>query len=208
MRSRLLGATCIVASVATACALWRALLRPPVHRPVFDESMLGASVGDVVFFCTTTWRGRLIRLLGDVDDEFTHVGVIARSDQHGLHVVHASPVEGSTVRMDRLVDLLSRREISCAAIYHPRVSESEALRAASIARSYANTRTPFDHEFRLEDDHAVYCTELVWLSYRNAGLRIHRTGSIVFPSDLIHSGFFRPGARTSNRSRGNVSFRE
>ncbi len=79
-------------------------------------------------------------------------------------------------------------------------------RAAGIASTYADARIPFDHEFRLEDDRAVYCTELVWRSYRHLGLHIRASGGIVFPSDLIDSGFFDARARTSNRRRAIVSF--
>lgn len=155
-----------------------------------------------MFFRTTTWRGRLVRLFESGDDEFTHVGVIVRTSALGLDVAHASPVAEREVRVDRLSDLLSRSEISSVAVYHPRAGETDARRAAGIALSYANAHTPFDDEFRLDEDRTVYCTELVWLAYRKFGLRIGASERILFPSDLVASGFFRPGRKVDLVSGG------
>jgi len=139
-----------------------------------------------IFFGTTTWRGRLVRLFESRDDEFAHVGVIV-GVEGDARVVHADPTGAGAVRLERLSELLRREEISSIAIYHPRVRDAEAARAAKTALKYASSRTPFDFEFSLTDDHAVYCTELVWLLYRTAGLRIERSSHILFPSDLLQN---------------------
>ncbi len=68
-----------------------------------------------------------------------------------------------------------------------------------VAEEYAAKETPFDFDFELADDHAVYCTELIWLSYRTAGLKIKATRNILFPADLVHTGFFKPLVATFGR---------
>jgi len=161
-----------------------------------DDTDRAASVGDIVFIRTTTWRGRFVRLLELGNDDFAHVGVIVRAAPD-LEIVHASPTESGTVRVDRLSTLLARSEATSFAIYHPRSSPSEATRAAAIALKYAADHTPFDTRFDLAEDRAVYCTELVWLAYRGAGLRIESLSDILFPSDLIQSGFFEIGPSRS-----------
>jgi uncharacterized protein YycO len=163
-------------------------------------------VGDVVFLNTTTWRGRFVRFIDPGPAEFAHVGIIVRADGAGLQVAHAAPEGAGMVLVERLDALLLRSEITSAVVYRPRISRTAAGRAAAIAVAYANARTPFDHEFRLHDDRTIYCTELVWLSFRAFGLDVNEGESILFPSDLIASGFFapavarRPDATTASAS--------
>lgn len=61
-----------------------------------------------------------------------------------------------------------------------------------IAGRYASRRTPFDTDFELADDSAIYCTELVWICYREAGLRATSADRVLFPSELLNQGFFEP----------------
>jgi hypothetical protein len=148
-------------------------------------------VGDVVFFRTTTWRGRLVRLLQENGEDFTHAGIVVDAAIPATRVAHACPVEPAIVRIDLLSDLLAKDEITSIAIYRPGVGKAEALKAAMIAKEYAAREIPFDVEFELANDDAIYCTELIWLSYRGAGLKIKASRNILFPVDLLHSGFFK-----------------
>jgi uncharacterized protein YycO len=146
----------------------------------------------VLFVRTTTWRGRIVRFIEGGPTEFAHVGVIVDAGAAGLRVAHAAPEGAGMVRIESLEALLSRSEVTSAAVYRPRISKTAASQAAAIAVAYASARTPFDHEFQLHDDRTIYCTELVWLSFRDYGLQLNGKSSIVFPSDLLATGFFEP----------------
>jgi uncharacterized protein YycO len=146
------------------------------------------SPGDVIFFRTITWCGRIVRLLEYNGDNFTHVGVVVRCTA-GIYVAHASPAGPALARVDRLSDLLSSNEITSFSVYRPRASDHALVRAARIAQSYADRKVPFDFDFELGDDKKIYCTELVWLAYRAAGLRNTSRG-ILFPDDLLRTNFF------------------
>lgn len=180
------------AIVALTCGMVLACTSKPnaVERHARSADPSAVSVGDVIFFRTITWRGRLVRALETGQGDFAHVGIIVSTDDD-VYVVHASP-SPSVVTINKLDDLLARDEITSAVIYRPRVRAAEAVRAASVAAEYASRKTPFDFRFNLADDHQIYCTELIWLSYRAVGLKIEGSGGILFPDDLVQSGFFRP----------------
>lgn len=153
------------------------------------------AAGDVVFFRTTTWRGRLVRALEGDSEEYTHVGIVIDADTKAPRIAHACPIKPAIVRIERLPDILANDEVTSAVIYRPRVPEAQARKAALIAERYAARKVPFDFEFDLADDSAVYCTELIWLSYRGAGLKIEVSHNIIFPADLVRAGFFVPLTR-------------
>ena len=180
---------------AAICALIAAgLLLAVRHSAKRQEVRLavpaGLARGDVVLFRTTTWRGQLVRAL-QRDGNFAHAGILVQGGGDA-RVAHACPTQPAVVKIERLADLLRRDEITSAAYYRPRVSPDAAARAAAIAREYARRATPFDFEFDLSTDRAVYCTELIWLAYRSAGLRLATRGRIIFPADLVRTGFLAP----------------
>lgn len=178
----------IVCTCALACGRAQAEVRFPSKM-----KRVAASVGDVVFLRTTTWRGRVVRIFESGRDDFSHVGVVVEVAGDSLRIAHAAPGEDGglgIVRVDELAALLARDDVVSADIYHARVSEDDAKRAAGIALGYAKSQTPFDRNLRLDDDHAVYCTELVWLSYGQFGLTVRSRSAILFPSDLLTTGFF------------------
>lgn len=188
-----------LAFLGAAFALWFPS-KPRAAERCAGLTMLPAiSAGDVVFFRTTTWRGSLVRLLQENGDDFTHAGIVVDAASNDVRVAHACPVEPAIVRIDRLSDLLAKDEITSVAIYRPRVRRAEALKATMIAEDYAARQIAFDFEFDLADDHAVYCTELIWLSYRIAGLKFKASRNIIFPADLVHTGFFEPLATWASR---------
>jgi hypothetical protein len=184
--------TCAIVLLAGAIALYWSSQSRALGRRAGLMIAEPISVGDVVFFHTTTWRGRLVRILQQDGDNFTHVGIVVDAGANDVRIAHACPVKPAIVRIERLVNVLARPEITSATVYRPRVRKGEAVRAAAIAEQYASRQTPFDFNFELTDDQAVYCTELVWIAYRQAGLTIKASRNILFPSDLVHAGFFEP----------------
>lgn len=156
-----------------------------------------ATVGDVVFFQTTTWRGQLVRFLQTGDAGFTHVGIVV-ANERGIEIAHASPLGPRTVQIEPLDRILTAKDVTGCAVYHAAVTDAEAARAARIATDYALRRIPFDFDFDLSNDSAVYCTELVWLSYRSAGLRLPAYSGILFPADLLKTDFFERNAPSNH----------
>lgn len=197
-------AACALAVLLGFCGAVGAWMRPDVDCRINPAARHAISVGDVVFFRTTTWRGKIVRLLQFDTDDYAHAGVVV-GNVPDLLVAHACPTEPATVRIESLHELLMRDEITAFAVYRPRAGQTEAVRAGRIAADYAHRATPFDFDFNLGDDREVYCTELVWLAYRSSGLTIEATDRILFPAELLHTRFFeevRPGGRAPCLPRG------
>jgi hypothetical protein len=99
---------------------------------------------------------------------YSHVGVVVSSDL-GMDVIHSLPGDSYSAGV--------RRE--ALAIFMAEAEEVGFYRLDSLAapqrirmRQYltAMIGIPFDYEFRLSDAGSVYCTELVLLALRAAGV--------------------------------------
>ncbi|MCB1036927.1 MAG: hypothetical protein KDD47_24080, partial [Acidobacteria bacterium] len=129
--------------------------------------------GDLLFR-----RGRSLNshavLLADPEAEFSHVAIVV-GEGASQRVVHAVPPEGESTAGGTVEEVVGeflspKRATSWAAFRvrsHDRVL---AERAARAAEAFARQKLPFDDRFDLEDAGRLYCTELVWEAYRQAGL--------------------------------------
>jgi hypothetical protein len=143
--------------------------RSPVPLPA--EGAL--EEGDLVFRRGSSPLSRFV-LGTDAVAAYSHVGILAVVGGR-LQVVHVSVGEGGPAsdrtRADPLSTFLSPDRAEAWAVYRLR-REAERLGplAAEGARRYLSDGRTFDAAFDLQDDTRLYCTELVWRSYRAAGL--------------------------------------
>jgi hypothetical protein len=94
------------------------------------------------------------------------------------------------------------RFFSPAAAERAEVRRPDARKAAEAASREAlgfyERRIPFDRRFDISDEKSVYCTELVWLAYKRAGLDLSEGtadflaevplyGKVLLPSRLGES---------------------
>lgn len=120
-------------------------------------------------------------------------------------MIHATPTrseisEGGSVKSEELKEFLSSNRITQAVLYRLREDAGGlAEAAASAAQAYAARGTPFDHKFDLSISDALYCTELVWLAYRRAGVDlvdgVPDGKTILLPSALRQSRHLEEIAR-------------
>lgn len=118
--------------------------------------------GDLIFVRGGSPAGLLVRAVSG-PDAYSHVGIVRHRD--GMpHVIHATPEHG--VRAEPLDRFLADPTVRRVAVYRA----SRGARAAEFAESCIGT--PFD--FALDDTGggALYCTELVWRAYRDAGIEV------------------------------------
>lgn len=131
----------------------------------------GLRDGDVVFRRGVGWISNSVLAL-DENASYSHVGIVVRAGD-SVFVIHVEPKTdtglGHAVR-EPITEFLSERKASAAAVYRiPEESRQSAARAARMAMEYANRSAPFDDRFDANTSSAVYCTELVWRAYREAG---------------------------------------
>lgn len=124
--------------------------------------------GDILLVCGKTWRSKIVNLVDDGDSSFTHSGIIRVID--GVpHVIHASP-ETELVQMERAEVFLSPEKVDRASLFRVREDPAAAAEASLNALKYYEERVHFDSAFDGEDHGSLYCTELIWIAYEQAGI--------------------------------------
>ena len=141
--------------------------------------------GDVLLRRGTSLNSHAV-LLADPETHYSHVGLVAR--QNGtLVVVNSVPSTGEDaggVRAEPIASFLApEKAVAWTALRLADDPEGAAPRAAAAALALATDHVRFDDDFDLADASAIYCTELVWRTYRDAGLDLvdGRFDSIDFP---------------------------
>jgi hypothetical protein len=137
--------------------------RAGVAGVTFDATM--AETGDLVFRRGSGVRSQAV-LQGDPQSPYSHVGLVVREDAERW-VIHALP--GAGVVREHLDDFLA--EARLAALYRVEGlsdAEREGVRVAALEM----LGRPFDDALDLSNPEALYCTELVWLAFRNVGVEL------------------------------------
>jgi hypothetical protein len=153
-------------------------------------------------------RGRSLEsfavFLADKNRDYSHIGIVVVENGNPF-VIHAVPGESATepetVIKERPADFLSRDKASRFAVYRSVFQAGEREKVALKALEYYQNNTGFDHEYNLDSDQKVYCTELVLKAYEQASLDTRWlelkeirlfSGSrkILFPGTFINSPQF------------------
>ena len=127
--------------------------------------------GDLIFRSGVSVDSQLIKMF-DPGSKYSHVGMIDVRDGNA-YVVHIEPDErgDSKVRRDPLADFLAPRKADGFAVYHVLPDDDQRARAAiQAALGYQARGVLFDRDFSLDTEDKMYCTELVWRAYLDAGL--------------------------------------
>lgn len=154
--------------------------------------------GDLLFIQGRTWRGYVVLMLDHNHKDFSHVGLIQLRD--GVpYLIHASPTSSAgrpdgAVQIEPLAEVLSSGTVEKAALYRLHDEYKQfAPPAVAIAENFAAHAVPFDHDFSLLSPDKLYCTELIWLAYKRAGLDLvgmtPDQSTVLLPSMLYESPY-------------------
>jgi hypothetical protein len=127
--------------------------------------------GDLIFRSGVSVDSHLIKLF-DPGSKYSHVGMIDVRDG-GAYVVHIEPDEQgeNRVRREPLAEFLVPGKADGFAVYHVLPDDDQRARAAiRAALGYQARGVTFDRDFNLDTQDKMYCTELVWRAYVEAGL--------------------------------------
>lgn len=157
--------------------------------------------GDLLF---RKGRSLLSRAVLEVDPGagFSHVGLVVRRGGRALviHVEPGSSVDpGSTVRVEPLTRYLAPAKASAAALHRVDAPAALRRRATAVALGYARRGLDFDDAYDLSTPDALYCTELVWRAYLEAGLDLvdAELDSLTVP--LLQGPYLLPGRLLASR---------
>jgi hypothetical protein len=193
---------CLALSYISIRLFFRLQTQTPTIQ-TFNYSRLQS--GDLIF---RRGEGVLSQMLfsADKNSTFSHVGIIKLVNNRPL-VIHASTGEplgtDAIVRMDSLETFLKRDKTSAIAIYRLKEgSLKTSEKVANIAQKYADQKLAFDSDFDLKTPDRLYCTELVWKAYQEAGIDLvdgkfdqlnipFKQGFYLLPSRLLASQYLK-----------------
>ena len=159
----------------------------------------GLQSGDIIFRRGPSIESEVVMTL-DRAANFSHAGIVLRErdETFVIHVVTGEDGPNIT-KVESIRDYL-RSDRATAAIAYRSVNEnpSQIAQAVEAARRYADQQVPFDSDFDLTSDRALYCTELVWRAYQHAGVDLIEEpldppttslvkSPILWPSNLLRS---------------------
>lgn len=171
-------------------------------KPLFDVSSITLESGDVAFRRGGSLASELV-LSADGRSAFSHVGIIEIVE--GVPwVVHAvvdePPGDPGSVKFEPLGDFFAPDRAIGAAIYRPKLPfQIRGKAAARMAMSYANRHLPFDSDFDLETPDKMYCTELVWRAYREAGIELAEGTFDKLSLPFAHDDYLLPSTLQASR---------
>jgi hypothetical protein len=174
------------------------------HKIILPDD-LELQKGDLIFR-----RGRSIEsqivLLSDGNSDYSHVGIIYIKNKKPF-VIHSVPAENGEeyelIKMESVGAFLSKDKATRFAVFR---LEDTLMNITATASDFAYNcylrKYCFDNQYDLLSDKKLYCTELIWKAYKNAGLdivqnRLHDINLIfinkkmIMPSSLIESKFLK-----------------
>lgn len=183
------------------------LLLTNCHKPGTAVEVTGQEdfrEGDLVFRCGLGAESRFVTTVSN--SAYSHIGILHFDSLHNeWQVIHAVPGEAGKGEPDRvkcesLADFFHPDRAKRGAWARVNCPDSMATAATRYAWQKALRGVEFDHDYTLADTNRLYCTELIYQSYRQQGLDVTnglRHGALsffskdsvtIFPSDIIESG--------------------
>lgn len=153
--------------------------------------------GDVVFRRGKSMASQAV-LLTEKNSMYSHAGLIYLVN-HVPYVIHAVPGESGTdpeeIKCEKLTSFLGFEKASRAGIYRlTSADKSKRILALQKARQAFSQRVEFDEEYNLESDEKLYCTELIWKSYRAAGIDLINGHFDAMNIPLYKGWYILPGS--------------
>lgn len=152
--------------------------------------------GDLVFRLGRSVESRFVKSTGE-QCGFSHVGIMVWFGDT-LKVVHAVPKEhNDSIVCEVIEKFLSQERAQQAGFFKVKCIDSIANSAAEYGIGKFNEGCMFDHDYELNDDAKMYCTEFVWRAYKESGVDISmgsrteiatlfvRSGEVISPQDLM-----------------------
>lgn len=145
-------------------------------RQEVDIPLDNICVGDIAFRRGEGITSTIV-LYKDAEGQYSHVGVVAKSDS-GLVVVHAVPGDDPNqegvdiVRAEFLNHFFASDKATKGEIMRLALDSTQQNAINRYALEKARQKIEFDHQYDLDDTTRLYCTELLHNAFDRAGINI------------------------------------
>jgi len=117
-------------------------------------------------------QSKIISLLNFSTEDYSHIGILYK-EKNRVFVLHATPdgTNKNGIRYDCLQTFIDLSDFSsCIVLRHQDLSFDLRQKLKLEFFKYKTFQAPFDFEFDNFNHEKIYCSELVWLIFSNAGL--------------------------------------
>jgi hypothetical protein len=142
--------------------------------------------------------------LAEKTNDYSHIGMIVMESTKPF-VIHIepgeSPEKNGPVKKESLASFLGADKASHFAIYRSILNQEKLKTVVARCKQFYFRKSRFDNAYNLQDDDWLYCTELVYKSFRNGDpgidqmLQQLKKVNILITSKMI----LMPGAFTNSK---------
>lgn len=173
---------------------------PEEHSSLsFDTSLL--QEGDLILRRGRSVSSRAVERADNQNNVYSHIGVLVCEDR-GWWVIHCVPGEAAetggveVIKFDSLALFLRDDRAEACAVFRYDTTAEVRTSIAAGARQLLQQKVAFDRRYICSDSTELYCTEMIDLLFRHAGIdltegRRHHPPAfrepVIYPSDITQN---------------------
>ena len=150
--------------------------------------------GDIVFRRGCSYSSYIV-LAGQENHNYSHIGIVQHTDS-GWCVIHSvndepdHPADFDRVKIEKIERFFASARATNGELMHTWLPAALVAKMSHQALQWVKDSVRFDASFDTDNHSELYCTELIYLLYKNIGEDItegRRTpvGILCFPDEII-----------------------
>lgn len=150
--------------------------------------------GDIVFRRGCSYSSHIV-LSQQENNSYSHIGIVQKRDSAWC-VIHAVndepdyPTDFDRVKIERIERFFSPLRATSGEIMHSWLCDDATAEILEQATMWVQDSVPFDASFNTDEHSELYCTEFIYLLYKNIGEDITegrrtKVGILCFPEEII-----------------------
>jgi Permuted papain-like amidase enzyme, YaeF/YiiX, C92 family len=140
--------------------------------------------GDLIFVTKPGFWGEIAQAFSPKDQRYSHIGLLSKSQDGEWTVINAdgNPIDPKgSVREENLKNFLALA--TRVGVYELNLNKNTLEEVITRARYYVSQGYEFNSQFKLGQEHAFYCTELIWVVIKDI------TSRDIVPHKRKHWGY-------------------
>lgn len=164
---------------------------------------------DIILSKGQSVQSKLISLLKLSINDYSHIGIMIK-DNEEVFVLHSTPdgTKTNSIRYDNLQTFIDLSSVSeYIVLRYNDLSDDLYQKLRMEFDKYKAIKAPFDYDFNNFEHGKIYCSELVWLIFSDAGL--FKPCDFNFEKPIYPKYFLKlNGIISININKSNQNFRD